>query len=438
LRGVISSKPSPRLAASVTPGEAEDRVARGGVFNRATALALAAAGVQFQTGAAGPPNLVVNAQGTLGLLTGRVAVRFASPPTTAQLEVLSRRDLALGPPRFGTKTVFVVTTTNPLGFAGILREESIDYVDVEIDVLYPVVRPDLTAPAAAIPADYWTIIGRDEMLSGTGATIGVIDAGFQEDHPSLKDAWDRDKARVITYDSVTNTIHVDHGIVPDDSSSHGVSVASVAAGSVVPDPEPPGVAAGALMSPVSLRGASSSLLFSTAIEALIELGVGTIVCSIHLPGGDVCSPVVLPAACGYAEMERRVIVWAALERVQPRRDHWIGKFETVVLVAGVKVDLGRLPGTTEVNCVAPGTNIRVAVNMSAYGNSAGHSLAAPMVAAAIALAKRDYPTATAGQLRMMLAGASCQSASEASGPEYGSGIINIRRLLEGNGHPCPI
>lgn len=424
------------VAVPVGPVDAEERIARSGAFNRASVLALSRAGVQFQTGLQIPPNIVVNAHGTVGLLTGRVGVRFVNPPTDGQRTALVRRRAILGDPRFGTKTVFVVETPDPIGFADALRADSIDFVDVEIDVLYPIRRPDLTFPKAGRRADYFGIIGRDPMLSGEGATIGVIDGGFQDDHPSLTNAWDRLSARIVTFDVGTSTVSVAYGIAPPGGSSHGTSVASVAGGSVVREPGIPGVAAGGLMIPLSLTGSSSSALFATAIEVLVNLRVGTIVSSVHLPTMDNESPVLLQAACDFAEAKRHVIVWSALEEIAPRRDHWMGKYPTVVLVGGLKNDLTRRVGTTEVDAVAPGTDIVVAVDGSVYELAAGHSLAAPMVAAAMALAKRAHPNATAAELRARLAGACCPSTE--AGSEYGAGIVNIRRLLEGTAHACPV
>lgn len=424
------------VAVPINPVDAADRIARGGAFNRASVAALALAGVEFQAGLQSAPNLVVNAQGTVGLLTNRVGVRFVTSPTAGQRTALRRRGAILGDPRFGTQTVFIVETPDPMGFADALRADSIDFVDVEVDVLYPLRRPQLVFPQAGNRVDYFSIIGRDPMLSGEGATIGVIDGGFQDDHPSLTEAWDRRSARIVTFDSGTSTVSVTTGIGPPGGSSHGTSVTSVAAGSVVEEPGAPGVAAGAYMIPLSLTGASSSALFAIAIEVLVNLRVGTIVSSVHLPTMNNESPVLLQAACDFAEAQHQVVVWAALEEIAPRRDHWIGKYPTVVLIGGLKNNLTRRDGTTEVDAVAPGTDIVVAVDGSVYELGSGHSLAAPIVGAAIALTKRVYPNATAAQLRAMLAGACCPSVE--SGAGYGSGIVNIRRLLEGTAQACPI
>ena len=62
-------------------------------------------------------------------------------------------------------------------------------------------------------------------------------------HPSLVSVWDYDKALTIRVEN--NAVVFLRGIELDPSSSHGVSVASIAAGSDLGNTETPGVAAGA-------------------------------------------------------------------------------------------------------------------------------------------------------------------------------------------------
>ena len=168
-------------------------------------------------------------------------------------------------------------------------------------------------------------------------------------------------------------------------------------------------------------------------------GAWTIASSVHLQTVDAPSPVALPAACAFAENENRLIVWSALEAVSPRRNHWIGKFTTVVLVAGLTAGLSRREGTTEVSVVAPGTNLPAAVNNSAYDRVAGHSVATPIVAGAIALAQLAHNDPSAPEVRELLKVTSCQPPTANGSAEYGVGVVNVKRLMDVSGvlPSCP-
>jgi subtilisin family serine protease len=434
----------------LTPSDVVDRMrATAADIDVASLQRLVSAGVRFaiptpeQT-----PNVVANALGRLGLMSGRLAIRLTVPPSAEVLQRLQTLGIAtLGEPRFGTQTVFIVVVTDPLGIAEQLRANAVPGVDdVEVEVIQPVIVPALVpSRALAVAPDYWNVISRLKGVDGDGSTIGVFDAGFEAHHRNLTNAWLVSSARVAKLDGAVPRLVA--GIEPDASSSHGVACASLIAGYEDQGQGTPGVASGARMIPISMKVTSSQMLFAEGIEHLVNSGADAIVGSIHLQDDFNGTSLTLDTATRMAEGRGSCVVWAALEKPARRTEHWIGRFATVSLVAAIDTNYVRQDGTWDVDCVAPGFDLPVAMRRNGFSNVSatlgGHSLATPIVAATLALVKRTNRGLTAQQCRDSVARTCCASPAStgSAAAAYGAGIVNVARacaVAAGQSWPnCP-
>jgi hypothetical protein len=122
------------------------------------------------------------------MLSGCIAVRFVAPSPDDVFA--SKRWSPLGPPRFGTQTVFVVTSSRPFEAFAVL--DSTTAVDAyEVDMLLPLTTPmtrcSSTPITPTLPPRFWT--------------LAVIDSGFLVDQPNMINVWDRDNAMTVSVGS---------------------------------------------------------------------------------------------------------------------------------------------------------------------------------------------------------------------------------------------
>jgi serine protease len=256
--------------------------------------------------------------------------------------------------------------------------------------------------------------------TGTGMVVAITDSGMDTSHPDLQGAlWTNpDEACGATTDTDGDGLVGDcHGwnfysasadVVNSGGNSHGTGVAGIAGARAGNGEGSAGVAPGVQIMPLVV-GYGSSVDVTAAAAAIhyaVDHGADVINASW---GGRGLSPV-LAAAIDYAAAHG-VLVVAAAGNDSLDRDatpmYPANSASPAVLTVGSSTAADTVSsfsgyGATTVDLFAPGQGIVSPAPGGGYVAMDGTSMAAPEVAAAVALYRAHYPKVPMAQLRQQL------------------------------------
>jgi subtilisin family serine protease len=260
--------------------------------------------------------------------------------------------------------------------------------------------------------------------TGAGVVVAVVDTGYDADHPDLAGAlWTNPDQPCGTVDTdgnglagdchgwnfTTNSADVDNGA----GGTHGASVAGVIAARAGNGLGSAGVAPDVTVMPL-VAGSGEGInvdLGAQAIRYAADNGATVVNASW---GGPTAGPALdrLRAAIGYAE-SKGVLVVAAAGNDAGDRDRSLvypaSLTEPNVITVGNSTATDAVApssgyGATSVDLFAPGTLVFTTWNDGGYRLVSGTSIAAPQVAAAVALYRAASPDASPAQLRAAVLG----------------------------------
>ncbi|MCZ2821769.1 S8 family serine peptidase [Modestobacter sp. VKM Ac-2977] len=255
--------------------------------------------------------------------------------------------------------------------------------------------------------------------TGKGIVIALTDTGFDSDHPDLAGSlWtnpsctgDADGDGLTGdchgWNFYTNSADVDNGV----DGSHGASVAGVLAARAGNGIGSAGVAPEATIMPLVI-GSGESVnvdLAAKAIRYAVDHGATIINASW---GGQFTGSALtnLQSAIAHAASKGVLIVAAAgndaLDRDSSKFYPASSPDDNLIVVGSSNavdgVSASSAYGATSVDLFAPGNKVATTWNDGSYRLVSGTSIAAPHVAAALALYRTTMPTATAAELKAAL------------------------------------
>ncbi|WP_249522564.1 S8 family peptidase [Modestobacter marinus] len=286
--------------------------------------------------------------------------------------------------------------------------------------------------------------------TGAGIVVAVVDTGFDSDHPDLADSlWTNPDEPCGTVDVdgnglagdchgwnfTTNSPDVDNGA----GGSHGASVAGVIGARKDNGTGSAGVAPDVTLMPLAIGsgGTVDVNLGAEAIRYAADHGAAVVNASWGGPG---TGPQLdaLRAAIAYAEA-RGVLVVAAAGNDSGDRDtapvYPASLTEPNVVTVGNStaadtVAASSAYGATSVDLFAPGELVFTTWNDGDYRLVSGTSIAAPQVAAALALYRATMPTASTAELRAALL-ADVDPIAAFTGRSVTGGRLDVSRLDPG-------
>ncbi|WP_138757535.1 S8 family serine peptidase [Modestobacter altitudinis] len=252
--------------------------------------------------------------------------------------------------------------------------------------------------------------------TGTGMVLAVTDSGMDTSHPDLQGAlWtnpdcdtDADGDGLVGDCHGWNFYGASADVVNGGGNSHGTGVAGIAGARAGNGEGSAGVAPGVQIMPLVV-GYGSSVDITAAAAAIhyaVDHGADVVNASWGGPG---LAPV-LAAAIDYADAHG-VLVVAAAGNDSLDRDRTptypANSTSPAVLTVGSSTAADTISsfsgyGATTVDLFAPGQAIVSPAPGGGYVAMDGTSMAAPEVAAAVALYRAHYPAATMTQLRQQL------------------------------------
>ncbi|MCZ2848093.1 S8 family serine peptidase [Modestobacter sp. VKM Ac-2978] len=286
--------------------------------------------------------------------------------------------------------------------------------------------------------------------TGAGLIVAVVDTGFDSDHPDLAGSlWTNPAESCGSVDVdgnglagdchgwnfTTNSPDVDNGA----GGGHGTSVAGVIGARKDNGVGSAGVAPDVTLMPLVI-GSGEGVdvnLGAQAIRYAADHGAAVVNASW---GGPVTGSALdnLRAAVAYAEA-RGVLVVAAAGNDAADRDTSLvypaSLTEPNVVTVGNStaadtVAASSAYGATSVDLFAPGELVVTTSNNGDYQLVSGTSIAAPQVAAALALHRATMPTATIAELRAALL-ADVDPIAAFTGKSVTGGRLNVSRLDPG-------
>ncbi|MBW8765717.1 MAG: S8 family serine peptidase, partial [Geodermatophilales bacterium] len=261
-----------------------------------------------------------------------------------------------------------------------------------------------------------------DLTTGEGMVVAVVDTGYDSDHPDMAGAlWtnpaescgsvDRDgngkAGDCHGWNFYANNADIDNGTYGE----HGTSVSGVVGARADNGLGLAGIAPDVTIMPLVIGG-GSNVSVTAAVEAIryaVDHGADVINASW---GGPFSGPALdgLRSAITYAA-DHGVLFVAAAGNDSGNRDtsafYPASLTEWNVVTVGSSTAADTVSdfsayGATSVDLFAPGTVIASITNTGGYGASSGTSLAAPMVAAAVALYRSVMPSATAAEIKQAL------------------------------------
>ena len=293
--------------------------------------------------------------------------------------------------------------------------------------------------------DAWTT------STGAGVVVAVVDTGYDSDHPDLAGAlWTNPAQPCGAADTdgnglagdchgwnfTTNSPDVDNGA----QGTHGTSVAGVIAARAGNGQGSAGVAPGVTVMPLVV-GSGESInvdLGAQAIRYAADHGATVVNASW---GGQTTGAALdrLRAAVAYAEA-KGVLITAAAGNDAGDRDRSIlypaSLTDDNVITVGSSTAVDTVSdssayGATSVDLFAPGNLVFTTWNDGGYRLVSGTSIAAPEVAAAVALYRSAMPTATAAELKAALLG-DVDPIAAFAGRALSEGRLDVGRLVPGS------
>jgi serine protease len=290
--------------------------------------------------------------------------------------------------------------------------------------------------------------------TGVGRVVAVVDTGFDSDHPDLAGSlWTNPDEACGSTDTDGNGLAGDcHGWnfyanSPDvDNGSlgtHGTTVSGVVGARAGNGAGSAGVAPGVQIMPLVVGGGSSVdvYLCAAAIRYAVDHGADV----INASWGGAFSGSALTAlrsAIAYADAHG-VLVVAAAGNDSANRDtvpmYPASLTEPNVVTVGSSTAADAMAGhsafgAASVDLFAPGYRVATTWNDGGMRLVDGTSIAAPHVAAAVALYRAVLPTATAAELKAALL-ADVDPVPAFAGRSVTGGRLTMARIGEGTAEP---
>jgi subtilisin family serine protease len=257
-------------------------------------------------------------------------------------------------------------------------------------------------------------------VTGSGVIVAVLDTGIDTAHPEFSG---RLVAGWNVIDGTDNVSEGQDGLDNDGDQSidemfgHGTHVAGIVAR----------VAPGAMIMPVKVLnddgigdafGLAQGLIFATSAGADV----------INLSLSSVTDSNIVRAAIEAVRAEGVVVVAATGNSGHEEPKEYPAAIEGVIAVAATGPDDLKSSFSNygaEIRMSAPGTDIESALPGGEYGIASGTSMAAPFIAAAVALTIERYPDLTPDEVAEQIQAASTEI--DPLNPEY-AGRLGAGRL----------
>jgi len=268
-------------------------------------------------------------------------------------------------------------------------------------------------PAIATERGWNLTRGNDDVV------VAVIDTGVQSDHPDLK-------GRLA---EGYNVIHP--GTPPEDDVGHGTHVAGIIAATVNNAEGVAGMTWYTKIMPIkALDSSGTGSTYSVAEAVIWATDHGADVINLSL--GNYAQAAFLHDAIKYAR-GRGVLVVAASGNDNTDQPGYPAAYPEVLAVAATDPDTGRAYFSNYgdyIDLAAPGTNIPSTYPGGRYAALSGTSMASPHVAGLIALIRAVNPGLSPDEITQLLRETATDMGAPGPDPEYGYGVIDVRRALE--------
>ncbi|MCL2151985.1 MAG: S8 family serine peptidase [Oscillospiraceae bacterium] len=255
--------------------------------------------------------------------------------------------------------------------------------------------------------------------TGTELLVAVVDTGIDAAHPFLQDRVRAD----LGYNFISSNTNT------DDENNHGTHVSGTIA-----DCTPANVN----IIPVKVLNASgygTDLQASFGIEYAADKGAKVI--NMSFGSGKSEESLTMQTAVDYAEKLGAACVAAAGNDTANAENFVPASFANVITVSAIDLDdtLAWFSnyGDGIVDIAAPGVDICSCIPGGGYAYYNGTSMAAPHVAAAVAMLKLEFPAATPEQLKQAVK----KTAYGTSSTNFGAGILELNIFFDGQPLPEP-
>ena len=272
---------------------------------------------------------------------------------------------------------------------------------------------------------------------GSGVTVGVVDTGWQVDHPDLIDET------VDQYD------FIDEDGVAQSTSYHGTSVAGIAAADTNNTTGVAGIGfkANFVMAKACTRTDCNTADTAPAIDWLSQtMGVKIINLSFGRIFSDGTNDPVLGEAIQRAQDAGALVVASAGNAGEQTDDHYPACFDRVLGVGalnevGTKADFSNTGPC--VDLVAPGERVLTTFDendsffsLGRYALVTGTSFSSPQVAGTAALIKAKNTSLTADQIATRLQSKATDKGDPGRDDTYGYGLLNARCSVSPSKNGC--
>lgn len=278
--------------------------------------------------------------------------------------------------------------------------------------------------------DSWNV-SMGERADGEKVTVAVIDSGIDTDHPEFTDA-DGSIISTMSYDATDDQIVSNDGIsVIEDEHGHGTAVAGVIASQIngsgimgiAPDAE-----LLVIKCDVDETGefkSSADIVFGIyyAIEQdvdVIDMSFGTAV-----PSRDLLYALQLA-------VDGDIIPVASAGNDSTAIPQYPAALETTIGVGALAQDSWELADYSNYgdnsDIVAPGTTLTTLIG-GGYGTENGTSMATPVVSAAVAIYRSQYPYATFEQVKNELLAAGKDLGELGEDMYFGFGALDMNAFI---------
>jgi len=284
--------------------------------------------------------------------------------------------------------------------------------------------------------------------------IGVIDVGFQPNHPDLKNQWAENNAEKFGLAGVDDDkngkiddiIGWDFGNDDNDVSGdkntsnavHGTQVAGVASAQADNQLGVAGVGFQSRLMPLKVQDSQGFIKDENLYEAMVyAVENGCQILNISLTS-NITQPLQWQQEIiDYIVHEGALIVAATGSQPDAEVNFYPASYQNVLSVSGVGYSDEHIKGypfNTEIDLVAPALNIPTTDSPSSYFlEFRGTSASAPLVAGAAALVKAKYPTLSGMQVGELLRVTTDSIYHQSDNQDYfeklGKGRLNIYRAL---------
>jgi subtilisin family serine protease len=291
-----------------------------------------------------------------------------------------------------------------------------------------------------------------DVSTGSNVVVAVVDTGISQGGEDLLC-----QTLVAPFNAITDT----PGSAVDDEG-HGTHVAGTIAQCTNNGVGVAGLAYGARLMPVKVLGSNGSGYSSDIAQGIdwartngaqvINMSLGAS-CATTWPG---CSSSIEDAAISAATSAGIVVVVASGNDNSPYVSTPANN-PNVISVGAVRYDLQRAPYSnygSGLDVVAPGGDMTVDQNGDGYPDGVlqetfgqggwgyyfldGTSMATPHVAAAVAILKAAFPSATRDQITSALLTSAKDLGAAGYDPYYGNGLIQVKDALTALATPSPV